>query len=70
MSEGACPPARSCIPNGSHRLNPTAGELLAGLCEVGMLAGLDCIGSVYDACIKHVYEVGGCEALRLAHLNV
>ncbi len=42
-------------------LNYVTRELLLGLCEVGMLAGLDSIVTVYDARIKRVVRHAGCE---------
>lgn len=42
-------------------LNETTGELLAALCEVGMLAGLQSIVTVYDARVKRLVRHAGCE---------
>lgn len=46
----------------SRRLNPTTGELLAGIVEVGQLAGLISVVSVYDAMMKRVLATAGCPA--------
>ena len=48
-----------------NRLNYTTGELLAGLCEVGMMAGLQSIVTVYDARIKRVVRIAGCEGIEI-----
>ena len=48
-----------------NRLNYTTGELLAGLCEVGMVAGLQSIVTVYDARIKRVVRIAGCEGIEI-----
>jgi acyl homoserine lactone synthase len=45
-----------------NRLNRTTGELLAGIVEVGMKAGLVSVVSVYDAIMKRVLERAGCPA--------
>lgn len=43
----------------NNRLNRTTGELFAGLVEVGMLAGLSQIVSVYDARMRRVLKQAG-----------
>ncbi len=43
----------------SNRLNRTTGELFAGLVEVGLLAGLTQIVSVYDARMRRVLKQAG-----------
>jgi len=48
-----------------NRLNYTTGELLAGLCEVGMKAGLQSIVTVYDARIKRVVRIAGCSGIEI-----
>jgi N-acyl-L-homoserine lactone synthetase len=45
-----------------NRLNRTTGELLAGIVEVGMLAGLTEVVSVYDARMARILKSAGCPA--------
>ena len=46
----------------ANRLNATTGELLAGIVEVGMMAGLTYVVSVYDARMARVLKSAGCAA--------
>jgi acyl homoserine lactone synthase len=46
----------------SKRLNRTTGELLAGIVEIGQMAGLISVVSVYDAIMKRVLSTAGCPA--------
>lgn len=46
----------------ANRLNRVTGELLAGIVEVGMLAGLTHVVSVYDARMARVLKHAGCPA--------
>ena len=46
----------------ANRLNRVTGELLAGIVEVGMLAGLTHVVSVYDARMARVLKQAGCPA--------
>jgi acyl homoserine lactone synthase len=46
----------------ANRLNYTTGELLAGIVEVGMTAGLTYVVSVYDARMARVLKSAGCAA--------
>ena len=48
----------------ANRLNYTTAELLAGIVEVGQLAGLDWVASVYDARMKRVLRNAGCPAVE------
>lgn len=48
-----------------NKLNRTTGELLAGIVEVGMLAGLQSVVSVYDARMKRVLQTAGCPATQI-----
>lgn len=48
-----------------NNLNYTTGELLAGIVEVGMLAGLDYVVSVYDARMRRILRTAGCAALEV-----
>ena len=45
-----------------NKLNRTTGELLAGIVEVGMLAGLTEVISVYDARMARILKTAGCPA--------
>jgi N-acyl-L-homoserine lactone synthetase len=45
-----------------NKLNRTTGELLAGIVEVGMLAGLTEVVSVYDARMARILKSAGCPA--------
>lgn len=45
-----------------NRLNYVTGELLAGIVEVGKLAGLSSVVSVYDARMRRVLRTAGCPA--------
>ena len=49
----------------ANRLNYTTAELLAGIVEVGQLAGLDWVASVYDARMKRVLRNAGCPAVEI-----
>lgn len=46
----------------ANRLNYTTGELLAGIVEVGMVAGLTYVVSVYDARMARILKSAGCAA--------
>jgi acyl homoserine lactone synthase len=46
----------------ANRLNQTTGELLAGILEVGLAAGLTEIVSVYDARMARILKSAGCPA--------
>ncbi len=46
----------------TRRLNRTTGELLAGIVEIGQMAGLLSVVSVYDAIMKRVLATAGCPA--------
>jgi acyl homoserine lactone synthase len=45
-----------------NRLSRTTGELLAGIVEIGMLAGLTEVISVYDARMARILKTAGCPA--------
>ena len=49
----------------ANRLNYTTAELLAGIVEVGQLAGLDWVASVYDAHMKRVLRNAGRPAVEI-----
>lgn len=57
-----CVTADAAAERSGNLLNRTTGELLAGIVEVGMSAGLISVVSVYDAVMKRVLERAGCPA--------
>lgn len=57
-----CVTQSASIERSENRLNRTTGELLAGIVEIGLSAGLISVVSVYDAVMKRVLERAGCPA--------
>lgn len=48
--------------DGSRRLHSVTTELLCGIVEVGMLAGIDFVVSVYDARMARIFKLANCPA--------
>jgi acyl homoserine lactone synthase len=48
--------------DGSRRLHAVTTELLCGIVEVGMLAGIDFVVSVYDARMARIFKLADCPA--------
>lgn len=48
-----------------NRLNYVTGELLAGIVEIGQRAGLSSVISVYDARMRRILRLAGCEAVEV-----
>ncbi|MEO1700609.1 MAG: acyl-homoserine-lactone synthase [Pseudomonadota bacterium] len=48
-----------------NRLNYVTGELLASIVEVGQRAGLSSVISVYDARMRRILRLAGCEAVEV-----
>jgi acyl homoserine lactone synthase len=57
-----CVHPSALVERSANRLNKVTGELLAGAIEVGLLAGLTEIVSVFDARMARVLSTGGCPA--------
>lgn len=48
--------------DGNRRLHSVTTELLCGIVEVGMLAGIDFVVSVYDARMARIFKLADCPA--------
>ncbi|WP_307426343.1 acyl-homoserine-lactone synthase [Labrys monachus] len=48
--------------DGSRRLHAVTTELLCGIVEVGLLAGIDFVVSVYDARMARIFKLANCPA--------
>ncbi len=48
--------------DGSRRLHAVTTELLCGIVEVGLLAGIDFVVSVYDARMARIFKLADCPA--------
>ncbi|MDZ5449155.1 MULTISPECIES: acyl-homoserine-lactone synthase [Labrys] len=48
--------------DGNRRLHSVTTELLCGIVEVGMLAGIDFVVSVYDARMARIFKLANCPA--------
>ena len=60
-----CVSKEAALERSSNQLNYTTAELLAGIVEVGQMAGLKSVVSVYDARMKRVLRNAGCPAKEI-----
>ena len=60
-----CVSKAAAMERSPNKLNYTTAELLAGIVEVGQIAGLQSVASVYDARMKRVLRNAGCPATEI-----